>query len=102
MSSDELVAKVAENRAKFRETEAAIRGDRDLSEEAKGRRLTEAYREAMATHRRLVTEHQEAERAERAERRRAAFGPRYRGAPTESDRAAARVSFRYAVPAEAS
>jgi hypothetical protein len=71
-----------------------IRSDRDLSEEAKRRRIAEAYQDAEGRYRKAIEgqERGAAERLARAERE--AFSIRYPMAASDAEKAQVRASFR--------
>lgn len=86
---------ITENTRRYEERAARIRGNRDLNDSAKRRRLEGAHGEAAERHEELIREREEARAREIATAERGVFGlsppP---SAVTERDRDAARRSYR--------
>ena len=89
-----MTTQIDANRQEFERKVRQIRGYADLTDEAKRRRIADAYEEAAGRHRELVEERDRkaAERLDRLER--GVMGIRYSLHATDGDREIARMSYR--------
>lgn len=89
-----MTTQIDENRQEFERKVAQIRGYADLTDEAKRRRIADAYEEAAGRHRELVEgrDRKAAERLGRLER--AVMGIRYPMHASDGDKELARMSYR--------
>lgn len=94
---DALIAQAETARRSFQRRLSEIRGDRDLSAEAKRREISTLYGDTAAMVRALRRQHDELAASEREALVKAAFGPFIAAGATAGDRETALMSYRAAL-----